>query len=145
MVMKLSDLLEIEDKQERQIALKRAFMPYSELIEVDGHEEAVVTILLNLSTTKPKSKDYLKQQTANLFLRSESNIDTTLAQMQWFHTHNLKYPDCRVKDQRLIASVLPTKDKFISSASLHVSYGWSHNGATYSFTICCVCFNSMTY
>ncbi|PSW47464.1 hypothetical protein C0W66_17950 [Photobacterium kishitanii] len=135
MVMKLSDLLEIEDKKERQIALKRAFMPYSELIEVDGHEEAAVTILLNLSTTKPKSKDYLKQQTANLFLRIESNIETTLAQMQWFHTHNLKYPDCRVKNLRLIASVLPTKEKFISSAYLHASYGWSHNGADYRFTI----------
>ncbi|MGF1884738.1 hypothetical protein L4D13_01160 [Photobacterium profundum] len=133
--MKLSDLINIEDKKERQRSLKKAFMPYSELIEVDGSEEQAIIILLNLSRIQPKSNDYLERQTADLFLRTDENVEATLAQITWFHTHNLKYPDCRVKDQRLIATVLPTEEKFISSVSLKTSYGWSHNGAAYSFTI----------
>lgn len=128
--MKLSDLIQIdEDKDDRQKALKRAFMPYSELIDVDECEVQTVIILLNLSCPKPKSKDLLDPVRANSFLRTTENIDKSLMGIKWIHTHNLKYPDSRVKDQRVIASVLSSENDFISSAYLKRSYGWSHNAA----------------
>ncbi|WP_154124041.1 hypothetical protein [Grimontia hollisae] len=38
------------------IALKRAFMPFSAPIEVDGNEIETAIVLLNLSYTKDKKK-----------------------------------------------------------------------------------------
>ena len=53
----LQDLIAIENVQQRAIDIKKAFMPYTLAVEVDGAEKQALTILLNLSLSKPESKD----------------------------------------------------------------------------------------
>ncbi|MDF2152877.1 type I-F CRISPR-associated protein Csy2 [Vibrio sp. CAU 1672] len=134
---KLSDVLQIEDDVVKQTTLKKVFMPYSEDIDIDGCEIEALTVLLNLSFHRKDSKcnNWLDDERAKIYLTEQDNVTTSLAEIQWFHTHNLKYPDCRVCEQKIIGRPLPAEDDFISSAKLEVSLGWAHNAATYRYTI----------
>lgn len=135
MIMKLKDLLTIENDIERQAILKKAFMPYSELIDVDGDELNALTILLNLSLSKPECNNWSDNVRSKQYLSNSDHIDIVCNEIKWLHTHNLKFPDCRVKEQRLIASPLACETSFISSASVTPSFGWSHNSAVYKHTV----------
>ncbi|WP_114784330.1 type I-F CRISPR-associated protein Csy2 [Vibrio tetraodonis] len=130
---KLSDLLSIEDESVKQAALKKMFMPYTEDVYVDGYEKETLTILFNLSSSHQADRctDWLNVARAQEYLKNAENLDASLAEIQWFHTHNLKFPDCRVKDQRIIAQPLATDEEFISSAAVEPRLGWSHNSAVY--------------
>lgn len=134
---KLSDLLAIEDEAIKQTALKKMFMPYTEDVCVDGYEQETLTILLNLSSSHQADRcsDWLDVARAQRYLKDRENLDASLAEIQWFHTHNLKFPDCRVKDQRIIARPLSTAEEFISSAVLDQRLGWAHNSAVYRHTL----------
>ena len=112
MIMKLKDLLIIENDIERQAILKKAFMPYSELIDVDGNELNALTILLNLSLSKPECNNWSDNVRAKQYLFNSDHIDIVCNEIKWLHTHNLKFPDCRVKEQRLIASPLACETSF---------------------------------
>ncbi|EGQ9105699.1 CRISPR-associated protein Csy2 [Vibrio cholerae] len=133
----LSDLLAIEDEAIKQTALKKMFMPYTEDVCVDGYEQETLTILLNLSSSHQADRcsDWLDVARAQRYLKDRENLDASLAEIQWFHTHNLKFPDCRVKDQRIIARPLSTAEEFISSAVLDQRLGWAHNSAVYRHTL----------
>ncbi len=111
---KLSDLLAIEDEAIKQTALKKMFMPYTEDVCVDGYEQETLTILLNLSSSHQADRcsDWLDVARAQRYLKDRENLDASLAEIQWFHTHNLKFPDCRVKDQRIIARPLSTAEVY---------------------------------
>ncbi|MDR9827923.1 type I-F CRISPR-associated protein Csy2 [Vibrio sp. FNV 38] len=130
---KLSDLLAIEDATEKQAILKKWFMPYTADIEVDGLEETALTVLLNLSSHHKgdKCKDWLDKDRAKMHLSHLENIERSIDELKWFHTHNLKFPDCRVREQRLIATTLATEEVFISGRSLEQSFGWAHNSSYY--------------
>ncbi len=121
----LGELLEIDLKAERQEKLKKAFMLYTEPLAIDGEEEKALTILLNLSLSKPKCKDYLDAKRAEQYYAYQDYLHKALGEIKWFHSHNLKYPDSRVKGQRLL---LRTEDKFSP-------LGWAHNSGTYPHTI----------
>ncbi|SON49916.1 type I-F CRISPR-associated protein Csy2 [Vibrio tapetis] len=133
---KLSDLLAIEDSIVKQATLKKVFMPYSENVDIDGCEKEALTILVNLSSHHKGDKcaDWLDEERAKRHLKNTENIEDSLAEIKWLHTHNLKFPDCRVKDQRVIAKPLPTSESFISSAVSEYSLGWAHNAADYRHT-----------
>lgn len=107
------------------IALKRAFMPISAPIEVDGNEIETAVVLLNLSYTKDKKKLANK----GLAKKRLKEVDARVAieAMRWLHTHNLKSENAKVKQQRIVASAVPCDDPFISSQSLPLSFGWSNN------------------
>ncbi|MEZ9906367.1 type I-F CRISPR-associated protein Csy2 [Vibrio breoganii] len=134
---KLSDLLAIEDEIVKQTALKKMFMPYSERVCVDGVEKEALTILLNLSSSHKGDKctDWLDVTRAKKYFKTAENLDASFAEIKWFHTHNLKFPDCRVKEQRVIAEPLPTPESFISSSALEPQLGWAHNSAVYRHTL----------
>ncbi|KLV09227.1 hypothetical protein ABT56_03270 [Photobacterium aquae] len=134
---KLCDVLQIEDNTEKQATLKKVFMPYSACIDIDGCEKEALTVLLNLSTHRKGSPcgDWLDIERAKSYLKDQADIDASLAEIKWFHTHNLKFPDCRVKEQRLIAKPLSTSESFISSVSLDQGLGWAHNSAVYRHTL----------
>ncbi|MBR9872936.1 MAG: hypothetical protein GYB23_01580 [Vibrionaceae bacterium] len=135
--MKLRDVLRVEDEVVKQKTLKKVFMPYSEDIEIDGCEKEALTILLNLSFYPKGAKhiNWLGDERALDYLTEQDNLTASLAEVQWFHTHNLKYPDCRVSKQNIIGEPLPADDVFISSATLKPSLGWAHNSAAYRYTI----------
>ncbi|CAK4068598.1 type I-F CRISPR-associated protein Csy2 [Vibrio sp. 16] len=130
---KLIELLSIEDANKKQAMLKKWFMPYTADIEVDGLEETALTVLVNLSSHHKgdKCNDWLDKVRAKQHLSDSENIDSSIGELKWFHSHNLKYPDCRVAEQRLIAKPLQTDEVFISGRSLEPSLGWAHNSAYY--------------
>ncbi|KPM00812.1 type I-F CRISPR-associated protein Csy2 [Vibrio splendidus] len=134
---KLSDLLAIEDEVVKQASLKKMFMPYTEDVCVEGFEKEALTILLNLSSSHQADRcsDWLDVARAKRYFKAAENLDTSLDEIKWFHTHNLKFPDCRVKDQRIIAQPLVTTEAFISSAALEQRLGWAHNSAVYRHTL----------
>ncbi len=133
----LSELLAIEDEAAKQTALKKMFMPYTEDVCVDGYEQEALTILLNLSSSHQADRclDWLDVARAKTYLKVAENLERSLDEIKWFHTHNLKFPDCRVKDQRIIAQPLATTEEFISSAVLERRLGWAHNSAVYRHTL----------
>ncbi|GAB7219664.1 hypothetical protein VcTj87_14850 [Vibrio comitans] len=108
-------------------------MPYTADVDVDGLEEVALTILLNLSSHHKGDKcvDWLDRGRAKQYLSNLENVKSSLKELKWFHTHNLKYPDCRVREQRLIAKALPTDESFISGRSVEHGLGWAHNSAYY--------------
>ncbi|MFA0000033.1 type I-F CRISPR-associated protein Csy2 [Vibrio lentus] len=134
---KLSDLLAIEDEAVKQVTLKKMFMPYTEDVCVKGCEKEALTILLNLSSSHQSDRcsDWLDVARAKRHLKAAENLEASLDEIKWFHTHNLKFPDCRVKDQRIIAQPLVTTEAFISSAVLEQRLGWAHNSAVYRHTL----------
>ncbi len=134
---KLSDLLEIEDEAVKQVTLKKMFMPYTENVCVEGFEKEALTILLNLSSCHQSDRcsDWLDVARAKRHLKATENLEASLDDIKWIHTHNLKFPDCRVKDQRIVAQPLTTTEVFISSAVLEQRLGWAHNSAVYRHTL----------
>ena len=136
-MIKLGDVLAIEEDAVKQATLKRVFMPYSQNVDIDGYEREALTVLINLSSHHKGSMctDWLDTDRAKSYLSQKSNVDLSLAEIKWFHTHNLKYPDCRVSAQRIIAEPLPTENAFVSSSGLQPFLGWAHNAASYRHTI----------
>ncbi|TKG01207.1 hypothetical protein FCV91_23975, partial [Vibrio lentus] len=134
---KLSDLLTIEDEAVKQVTLKKMFMPYTEDVCVEGCEKEALTILLNLSSSHQSDRcsDWLDVARAKRHLKAAENLEASLDEIKWFHTHNLKFPDCRVKEQRIIAQPLVTTEAFVSSAVLEQRLGWAHNSAVYRHTL----------
>ena len=127
----------IEDEAVKQSALKKMFMLYTEDVCVEGYEKEALTILLNLSSSHQADRcsDWLDVARAKRHLKATENLEASLDEIKWFHTHNLKFPDCRVKDQRIIAQPLVTTEVFISSAVLEQRLGWAHNSAVYRHTL----------
>ncbi len=131
----LQDLIAIENVQQRAIDIKKGFMPYTLAVEVDGAEKQALTILLNLSLSKPESKDWLDASRAVRYFSEPMNLAIAEQELQWVHTHNLKFPDCRVANQRILATPLYSDSPTLTSRSLKQSYGWAHNSAAYKHTI----------
>ncbi|ANQ21042.1 hypothetical protein BA893_04945 [Vibrio natriegens] len=131
----LQQLIEIDDDKLRFSELKKAFMPYTRPIEIDGNEKQALTILLNLSLGKPVAKDSLDISRAERYFADPENLAKAEQEIQWFHTHNLKFPDCRVAEQRILATPLPSETPTLTSQSLEQAYGWAHNSAVYKHTV----------
>ncbi|GGA85861.1 hypothetical protein GCM10011369_29870 [Neiella marina] len=120
----LRELTKIEPVTKQQELIKRAFMPYSEPVDVTGDELNALVILLNLSLSKPACKDYLDVKRAKSYFEHESFFDDALGELEWAHSHNLKYPDSRVFGQRIIAEHTDPQE-----------LGWAHNSGYYRHTI----------
>jgi CRISPR-associated protein Csy2 len=120
-------ILDVEDVSERTAALRRAFAVYSAPMDVTGNETSALTVLLNLTYPKSDVKDLLDQSLARSTLRDKEHIDSCVNEVQWLHSHNLKYPDIRVSKQRLKAKPPIAKYGVISGANCLPVLGWSHD------------------
>lgn len=127
--LQLRSLLDIDDIPTRNQALRRAFAAYTELIDVTGEESSALTLLVNLTYPKAKVDDLLDVKLAKKTLDDQSHIDGCISEVQWFHTHNLKYPDIRVSKQNLIAASPLLQPSILSSANCQRTLGWSHDSA----------------
>ncbi|WP_350585543.1 type I-F CRISPR-associated protein Csy2 [Pseudoalteromonas sp. RB2-MNA-CIBAN-0110] len=127
--MHLKELLEITDITERDRLLRRAFSPYTAMIDITGSEATALIILLNLTYRKNQVDDLLDKQLAKQALKSEDHINKCIKEIAWFHTHNLKYPDIRVSKQNLAVEPPLLHSYVLSSANYHKAYGWSHDSA----------------
>lgn len=131
----LQDLIKLEDPKLRFSQLKKSFMPYTAPIEIDGDERHALTVLLNLSLSTPECKDWLDIERAMKYFSDEKNLQTAEEEVKWYHTHNLKFPDCRVANQRILATPIPSNEVTLTSQSLLPQLGWAHNSANYKHTI----------
>lgn len=129
----LQELIENDDIAERNKSLRRAFSSYTETIDVTGSEEFALVILLNLTYRKNQVDDLLDKKLAKVVLNSEEKISKCIEEVQWFHTHNLKYPDIRVSKQNLAVDSPVLHPYVLSSANYPKGLGWTHNSAQVNF------------
>jgi len=127
--MHLKELLEIQDITERNKLLRRAFSAYTETIDITGCEEFALIILLNLTYRRNQVEDLLDKVLAKKTLNNEDYIGKCINEVEWFHTHNLKYPDIRVSKQTLAVNPPPLHPHVLSSANYDKIFGWSHDSA----------------
>lgn len=130
-MIKLTELLALDTLLDRQAAINSAFKPYTTNIEVEGTELECLTILVNLSLKAGSVKDYTSKQQAISALASSNHLVNCAEQVQWAHTHNLKFPDPRVSKQTLISSLLAKPANTLSSLDYDVKYGWAANPRYY--------------
>jgi len=127
--LKFQELLDIDDISERNIVLRRAFTAYTAPMDVTGYEAAALTILLNLTYPRKRVDDLLDKRLAKQTLNTDAHVDACIGEVQWLHTHNLKYPDIRVSKQRLITAPPFSHPHVLSSANCISTLGWSHDSA----------------
>ncbi|WP_413693824.1 hypothetical protein [Psychromonas sp. KJ10-2] len=127
--MHLRELLIIESVPVRNKAFKKAFNAYTEVIDITGCELETLIILLNLTYAKKFVGDLLDKKLAKKILNDSLHLDMCINEVQWLHTHNLKYPDIRVSLQNLVVASPVLKRSVVSSANYKKSLGWSHNSA----------------
>ncbi len=135
----LRELLDIEDVQARSAALRRAFAAYTEPLDVTGEESSALIILLNLTYPKKLVDDLLDKRLARTIVNNQTHIDVCIDEVQWLHTHNLKYPDIRVSKQRLVAPSPQLHPSILSSVNCQRTLGWSHDSAKVNFAKLFVC------
>lgn len=121
-------LLEL-DEPSRSEAIRKAFAPYTPLLEVSCNIEAAVVALLNLSHKRKSVPEVLDKNRAAATLKDWKHIENCAQEVQWLHSHNLKYPDTRVAHQRLLVKVEKPLGTVISSYHSVKRLGWSHNSA----------------
>ncbi|WP_083651691.1 type I-F CRISPR-associated protein Csy2 [Photobacterium proteolyticum] len=127
--MHLSELLQVQDIGERNQLLRRTLVAYTDEVDVSGCELQLLIIAINLTLPKKEVGDLLDKSLAKSLLMDESHIQHCIDEVQWFHTHNVKYPDSRVKGQRIIAQVQKPADGVLCSSNLSQAFGWSHNSS----------------
>ncbi|WP_448565931.1 type I-F CRISPR-associated protein Csy2 [Thalassotalea ganghwensis] len=129
-VTKLSELLEITNVKERDNIIRKQFAAYTPPIDVTDNETEALSILLNLTFKRGTIEDLSDFDVAKETLKNEEHIQKCLREVEWLHSHNLKYPDIRVSKQRLISEPLTAIDNVISSANCNYVLGWSHDSKT---------------
>jgi CRISPR-associated protein Csy2 len=127
--MHIREILGSENIVDRNKSLRHAFSAYTESIDVTGCENEVLIILLNLTYRKNQVEDLLDKKLARTALNNGDHISKCIEEVQWFHTHNLKYPDIRVSKQNLAVDSPLLHPRVLSSANYERRFGWTHNSA----------------
>ncbi|MDD1781373.1 hypothetical protein LRP49_09175 [Enterovibrio sp. ZSDZ35] len=125
----MKTLRDVLEDEEPDIALRKAFAAYSELVDVTGEETQTLIILLNLTLKRDEVESLTSRKSAKEILKDEAHIDSCLEEVRWLHTHNLKYPDTRVQAQRILCGDLPLITGALGSANCERRLGWSHNSS----------------
>lgn len=138
--MQLNEILKNNDLKERDLLLRKALASYTEPLKVDGSEELLLVILLNMTLKRNDVADLCDVLLAKTLLHDQSYLNHCIDEVGWFHTHNLKYPDIRVSHQRLLAPSLSPQRDVITSASELPLIGWSHDSAriNHAKLFCCM-------
>ncbi|GAA5132941.1 type I-F CRISPR-associated protein Csy2 [Thalassotalea piscium] len=126
----LKELLIIDDLKEKNNQLRKAFSAYTSLIDITGLEKAALIILLNLTHRKALVEDLCNEKLAKRTLLDEAHFDKCVNEIEWLHSHNLKYPDIKVSKQRLLVPHPSIISGVISGANCQRTLGWSHNSTT---------------
>lgn len=131
--MHLSELLAFSDVTERNLYLRKALSAYTDEVDVTGYELQLLIIAINLTLPRRDVEDLLDEALAKSLLIDKTHLESCVREVQWFHTHNAKYPDSRVKGQRIIAQIGQTVCGVLSSANLPLALDWSHNSSQINF------------
>lgn len=126
----LDQLLKDESGTDPSLTIRKAFAPYTELLEVEGCLEEACVVLLCLSHKRSEAHNLLDKGLARRTIMDKLHLQACADEVQWLHTHNLKYPDIRVSGQRLLAASVKPAINSLSSADCVQRLGWSHNSAS---------------
>ncbi|WP_022940476.1 type I-F CRISPR-associated protein Csy2 [Psychromonas hadalis] len=132
-ILHIKELLNDTDIALRDVALRHAFSSFTEPVDITGCENSALIILLNLTYPRKKVDDLLNKKLAKKTLNNEVHIENCLGEVQWLHSHNLKYPDIRVSKQRLLVALPVLHRSVLSSANFEACLGWSHDSAKVNF------------
>ena len=127
-VMSLNTLLEL-DEPSRSEEIRKAFAPYTPLLEVSENVNVAILALLNLSHKRQLAPDLLNKKRAIEILKDWQYIESCAQEVQWLHSHNLKHPDTRVAHQRILVKAEKPSSSVISSFNSVRRLGWSHNSS----------------
>lgn len=127
--LSFAELLRIEDVAQRSDSLRRAFSPFTALVDVSGYETQALIVLLNLTFPKVKIPDLLLTKQAKVTVKDDKHINECVHEVAWLHSHNLKYPEIRVSLERIIAPMPIAHPYVLSSANCDRALGWSHDSA----------------
>lgn len=126
--MSLNRLLEL-DEPSRSEAIRKAFAPYTPLLEVSEDISSAILVLLNLTYKRQLAPDLLNKKRAVKTLKDWRHIESCAQEVQWLHSHNLKHPDTRVAHQRILVKYEKPPSSVISSFNSVCRLGWSHNSS----------------
>ena len=130
MLAELQDLLSISKKNERNKKIRERLRPYNEPLAVDGYESQFCLILLNLGYSTKHNVDLLDSESASSFITDKDGFPKAVLESEFFHSHNPKYPDIRVREQVIRASVIEQKlDGICSNSVINcIRFGYANNG-----------------
>lgn len=131
--MHINDILRIQGVKERDKALRQAFASYHQFPITDDAELTTLIVLLNLSLKRENVDDLCDETKALKLLKDSTHLQHCIKTTEWFHTHNLKYPDARVSKQRLICDSPKLILGIITSAGQPKLFGWSHNSSDINY------------
>ncbi|WP_110276358.1 type I-F CRISPR-associated protein Csy2 [Klebsiella oxytoca] len=131
--MHIRELLKIKDHSERDRALRHGFSPIREKIDMEGFEYETLVVLLNMTLKRDLVHNLFDVRLARQLLFDKNHLAHCVNAVRWLHTHNLKYPDSRVRGQRLIICSPAVIPGIVSSADLPQEMGWANNGADINF------------
>lgn len=132
--MHINEIINNQDRKDRDKALRKAFASYGEIPITDDAEFITLVVLLNLTLKRNDLDDLCNVTTAQQLLKDSKHLQHCVITTEWFHTHNLKYPDSRVSKQRLIAEPPRLIPGIITSAGLPRLLGWANNSADINYT-----------
>lgn len=132
--MHINEIITIQDRNERDKALRKAFASYGKIPITDNAEFITLVILLNLTLKRSDIDDLCNVTIAQQLLKDSTHLQHCLRTTEWFHTHNLKYPDPRVSKQRLISEPPKPIPGIITSAGLPLLFGWANNSSDINYS-----------
>ena len=98
------------------------------------HDVPEYAVLLNLTLKRSDIDDLCNVSRAQQLLKDSNHLQHCLRTTEWFHTHNLKYPDPRVSKQRLISESPMLIPSIITSAGLPELFGWANSSSDINYT-----------
>lgn len=132
--MHINEIINIQDRNERDKTLRKAFASYGEIPITDNSEFITIVVLLNLTLKRSDIDDLCNVSRAQQLLKDSNHLQHCLRTTEWFHTHNLKYPDPRVSKQRLISESPMLIPSIITSAGLPELFGWANSSSDINYT-----------
>lgn len=132
-MMHINEIINIQDVMERDKVLRKAFASYGEIPITDNTEFITLVVLINLTLKRSEIVNLCNVSRAQQLLKDTQHLQHCLKTIEWFHTHNLKYPDPRVSKQRLITEYPLIIPGVITSAGLPQLFGWANNSSDINY------------
>ncbi|MBV7297714.1 type I-F CRISPR-associated protein Csy2 [Enterovibrio paralichthyis] len=107
------------------VALRRAFRPLSDAIEISDSPLDAITVLVNLTDRVADQKNLLDRELCKLKLRDEKWWSLCLTTVKFRQSHNVKFPDFRAKGT---VRALPLGDlpSYLLSSSKLAPLNWAY-------------------
>jgi CRISPR-associated protein Csy2 len=113
------ELMSIKDKSEKNKAIKKAFSPATLPVDISGHLTLAIISLINLTDKLGVIEDVLSEKRARIKLLDNEFVNRCINTYQYRHSHNVKFPDYRVRGSLRLSPEITQfpKENFKNSCS----------------------------